>query len=152
MPFCLICGKEGALSCTGCKIAKYCSKECQKSDWNTHRTNCVNANVLKLTEGDTRDATWKIASYLGRTLDSLNEDDVKGIEELADRKMFLYTAPMPDLRKHCVKAVLVCTNMRPPQSLGKASKMASPKLYFEPTKKESNTATPKVVFDLSRKR
>ena len=27
-------------SCTGCRVAQYCSLDCQKADWSSHRTMC----------------------------------------------------------------------------------------------------------------
>ncbi|KAJ7769342.1 hypothetical protein B0H16DRAFT_254141 [Mycena metata] len=34
-------GKQQLLSCAGCLLAKYCSKECQKRDWkSTHKDRC----------------------------------------------------------------------------------------------------------------
>jgi hypothetical protein len=39
---CIKCGKSDARNqlCSQCKCASYCSKECQKSDWNRHRGRC----------------------------------------------------------------------------------------------------------------
>ncbi|KAF9021312.1 hypothetical protein BDZ89DRAFT_1071550 [Hymenopellis radicata] len=35
------CGNPGARrACTGCRQALYCSQQCQKNDWQTHRTKC----------------------------------------------------------------------------------------------------------------
>ncbi|KAJ7634400.1 hypothetical protein FB45DRAFT_466984 [Roridomyces roridus] len=34
-------GKKQLLSCSGCLVSKYCSKECQKKDWGEdHRNQC----------------------------------------------------------------------------------------------------------------
>ena len=39
--FCSACGvSEVQFVCTGCRCVQYCGKECQKSDWNTHRVLC----------------------------------------------------------------------------------------------------------------
>ncbi len=37
---CVICNKEGAKLCQACHSAGYCSKECQKGDWPTHKLLC----------------------------------------------------------------------------------------------------------------
>jgi hypothetical protein len=125
MYFCSICGKSGAITCSGCKIATYCGKECQKKDWSNHRANCTNAKILMRTEGDTRDATWCAASYLGRTVSSLDGEDRKTIEELYERKMVMYTGTMPFSKKKQIKCVLLCTNIDPPAYLPKTYDGAS---------------------------
>lgn len=43
---CLLCNKEGALRCAGCKEARYCSNDCQKVDWSTHKLLCKSAAEL----------------------------------------------------------------------------------------------------------
>ncbi|XP_062588473.1 uncharacterized protein LOC134250136 isoform X2 [Saccostrea cucullata] len=38
---CTVCGKKGTMKvCQRCKIQKYCSPECQKADWQTHKSHC----------------------------------------------------------------------------------------------------------------
>ena len=37
---CSVCSKEGAKKCSRCKTQFYCSKECQKKDWKTHKSIC----------------------------------------------------------------------------------------------------------------
>jgi len=38
---CFVCSKEGKLKrCASCKIATYCSIDCQKKDWPTHKQIC----------------------------------------------------------------------------------------------------------------
>lgn len=39
------CGKIGALICSQCKNAGYCSKECQKVDWASHKKSCKRNRV-----------------------------------------------------------------------------------------------------------
>jgi hypothetical protein len=51
LPRCRKCGSEKKkvdgeaveplLTCTRCRVARYCSKECQKQDWKTHKGDCV---------------------------------------------------------------------------------------------------------------
>ena len=40
MPTCVICAKGTTLRCPGCKQNYYCSKECFRSDWPTHKKWC----------------------------------------------------------------------------------------------------------------
>ena len=39
---CVLCGKPSAKKCSGCKeqVVRYCSHECQKRDWSSHRAHC----------------------------------------------------------------------------------------------------------------
>ena len=38
---CICCGSENAqYQCTRCKVAKYCSKKCQRDCWEDHKTIC----------------------------------------------------------------------------------------------------------------
>lgn len=37
---CSICGKPMGKLCAGCKKVRYCSTECQKSDWAEHKAKC----------------------------------------------------------------------------------------------------------------
>ncbi|KAI1143256.1 hypothetical protein F5Y05DRAFT_147566 [Hypoxylon sp. FL0543] len=37
---CAVCWKEGASRCSTCKSCSYCSKECQKNDWKSHKLLC----------------------------------------------------------------------------------------------------------------
>lgn len=41
---CFHCGLSAMVMkrCGGCKIAQYCSPECQKSNWTTHKNDCKN--------------------------------------------------------------------------------------------------------------
>ena len=38
---CAMCSKEGSKRCTRCGHANYCSKKCQRNDWNTHKLLCA---------------------------------------------------------------------------------------------------------------
>ncbi|KAI0854319.1 hypothetical protein F5Y00DRAFT_256812 [Daldinia vernicosa] len=37
---CAVCWKEGSQLCASCKSCHYCSKECQKADWKSHKLLC----------------------------------------------------------------------------------------------------------------
>ncbi|ESK84859.1 hypothetical protein Moror_14953 [Moniliophthora roreri MCA 2997] len=36
------CSRTGTLSCAGCRLVRYCSKECQKQHWKRHKRDCKN--------------------------------------------------------------------------------------------------------------
>eukprot|EP00111_Clytia_hemisphaerica_P013715 TCONS_00040347-protein len=38
---CDICYKDSSFKCSKCKLANYCSKECQTRHWSKHKGNCV---------------------------------------------------------------------------------------------------------------
>ena len=37
---CWQCGKANPKRCSGCRLARYCSRECQWQDWPDHRAQC----------------------------------------------------------------------------------------------------------------
>jgi hypothetical protein len=48
------CDNIGEFQCKKCKANVYCSKECQRSDWGTHKTECHwNANVNDMIDYET---------------------------------------------------------------------------------------------------
>lgn len=47
MALCVGCGTPNRLQkCSGCQTARYCSRECQKSDWKKHKKECKHDKVL----------------------------------------------------------------------------------------------------------
>ena len=44
---CALCGKGGAKSkCADCRQVSYCSRDCQKAHWKTHKSVCTQACVI----------------------------------------------------------------------------------------------------------
>ena len=37
---CIVCGKDATTVCSVCKRACYCSRSCQKRDWDQHKLVC----------------------------------------------------------------------------------------------------------------
>ncbi|XP_064620987.1 uncharacterized protein LOC135483865 [Lineus longissimus] len=55
--FCRVCGAEGLKTCSKCKMAKYCSKECQVKDWKaSHKRECRPPEEVAIAEAATSDA------------------------------------------------------------------------------------------------
>lgn len=46
---CIICEKPGALDCGRCKSSRYCSGECQRSDWPVHKLLCASFSRFDIT-------------------------------------------------------------------------------------------------------
>ncbi|CRK99828.1 CLUMA_CG013136, isoform A [Clunio marinus] len=44
---CVKCEKPSNSFCTNCKLVHYCSRECQKADWKTHKTQCRPFEIKK---------------------------------------------------------------------------------------------------------
>ena len=40
-------GKQSCFQCTGCRLVRYCSKECQKADWANHKARCKEARASR---------------------------------------------------------------------------------------------------------
>lgn len=92
---CSACGTtaEKVQVCGKCMMPQYCSKECQKKDWETHKFQCIKTHALSLGIFDILDDAEKgIASaqvvmgilYLrGYDFKVKNDDSLKEIKELA---------------------------------------------------------------------
>jgi len=46
---CFVCNKPGAMKCSGCQCACFCSKECQASGWKQHKKLCKLVKASKPT-------------------------------------------------------------------------------------------------------
>jgi len=77
------CGKASLRKCSSCKLSRYCSRECQKKAWKTHKASCnttanMLANLVNDPEGRSLNDTfsrwlnsWKPILY-GYALDALD--------------------------------------------------------------------------------
>lgn len=43
---CAVCGKTGDKQCAGCRNRKFCSADCQKSDWPSHKPVCTRGKQM----------------------------------------------------------------------------------------------------------
>lgn len=46
IPTCKVCSKPNVNVCSGCNRVYYCSVDCQKSDWKTHKVTCKSTKEL----------------------------------------------------------------------------------------------------------
>lgn len=51
--YCTVCHKDTNKRCSKCKITKYCSRECQKSDWFIHKAFCAEAPTISSAKAPT---------------------------------------------------------------------------------------------------
>ncbi|KAF8137398.1 hypothetical protein EV363DRAFT_1394947 [Boletus edulis] len=72
-----ICEKPGKLACSSCKLVSYCSKECQKAHWATHKSDCKDA---------IRSSDWKPGWMIeGREPSFIDKTSTSTAEEFASR-------------------------------------------------------------------
>ena len=45
-PKCVVCGKKSQFKCSQCAVEKYCSRNCQKSHWNQHKSICKQSKEI----------------------------------------------------------------------------------------------------------
>ncbi|KAK0202285.1 hypothetical protein DFS33DRAFT_882083 [Desarmillaria ectypa] len=63
------CPRDGTLTCSGCSLVRYCSKECQTAHWKSHKKDC--RNPLKST-------TWLPACIKEKRIPAfIDSDDVR---------------------------------------------------------------------------
>ncbi|KAI1786878.1 hypothetical protein LXA43DRAFT_1032006 [Ganoderma leucocontextum] len=46
MYICEYCQKDATMACSACKYTRYCSEECQRTDWKTHKKGCKIQQML----------------------------------------------------------------------------------------------------------
>lgn len=92
-------GVQSLMTCTNCRVIKYCSKSCQKSDWKHHKTWC--AAFRSLCEEGSLDRAIKYESK------EAFQEDVSDLMHLMLKKLGLFdhiseypiTASLPRCRK-----------------------------------------------------
>ena len=73
-PICLVCKRAPASKCKGCFKVTYCSKECQRQDWSTHRAACPKQSP-KPTRPESDLGDLLSADNMRRTLEALSDSD-----------------------------------------------------------------------------
>lgn len=48
---CIICSEPAPLACGNCKVAQYCSSECQSTDWKVHKLLCKSFEEFRVRPG-----------------------------------------------------------------------------------------------------
>ena len=100
---CSVCDKkqedasEPLKHCAKCKITLYCSRECQKADWQNHRTHCGKALMQHLSQKDL--FIQLIDTYRLRI-----EDEYTTNGEVSLNSLYGGGNPLPDFRRFLNKA------------------------------------------------
>ena len=97
------CGKSGELQCSRCKNVHYCSGDCQKAQWKTHKSSCVPFR---------KDGEWPALVPLGKKggMNTLTRSDAMAKARAIDP----------------VNAVTVCSRCNKPTACMSASEMKLP--------------------------
>jgi hypothetical protein len=69
--FCNLCGSKAKFACP-CNMARYCSKECQRKDWKSHKTICGTQPITGREAGDNTFDEHQVLKETG----TINPDDV----------------------------------------------------------------------------
>lgn len=69
--FCQLCGKRASMMCGKCFSTRYCSEECQKRDWPSHKPSCMH--------DDYDPAALGLKEYVRATIDGTREKDANGV-------------------------------------------------------------------------
>ncbi|ORY87479.1 hypothetical protein BCR35DRAFT_338793 [Leucosporidium creatinivorum] len=87
--------KDSRLLCSGCRVAFYCSKECQVRDWSLHKSSC-RAKQRGLRAFDETALSNPSTAYMVKDLDTYSEQITSYISLLAFRSAF-HLGQTPDL-------------------------------------------------------
>ncbi|KAJ7060326.1 hypothetical protein C8F01DRAFT_1231577 [Mycena amicta] len=81
---CFVCKKpsEELLRCSGCRTIHYCSRECQKQDWKSHKSICMKY-LAQAAMGDRLDELLEKHRGLGTTRDKLPRSTADILKDLA---------------------------------------------------------------------
>jgi hypothetical protein len=156
---CRVCHKnfEKVLKCSQCRVAIYCSNECQKKDWQDHKVECLTAKeyskenesvrenfsgfdalVLKLPHPKFKSETYNhVLQTRGQILrgsDHLNRETstvvVCGAQFFDDK----FVEPLPELLEKCKKMILLdvdpATLEKLHQMLGSSAKVSTMVMDF----------------------
>ena len=67
-PFCAKCKKSGdLLTCTRCKVVKYCDRKCQQEDFKSHKKLCLAIADPEVNKGQKLKAYYKEATRSDRS-------------------------------------------------------------------------------------
>ena len=84
--FCICVACEPAMTsaedkCQGCKVARYCSRECQKQDWATHKLICISRRQLRQRQQRLQAAMDNVLLQTLQARESMLSPDAKAILE-----------------------------------------------------------------------
>ena len=88
---CAVCQTPSKLQCSACKITYYCSRDCQKKDWKTHKQLCKKPTDSPAAPAS-QDKTEKLASSGSK------EEVKKAAEKMIDQDNLISTESVGTFR------------------------------------------------------
>eukprot|EP01083_Nonionella_stella_P235481 828002_1 len=91
---CLNCNADASKTCIGCKLARYCSKKCQKRDWkyNDHRADasktCIGCKLARYCSKKCQKRDWKYNDHRSICPGKNEVKEVKSKKKKKQRKSF----------------------------------------------------------------
>lgn len=121
-----ICGKNGNMQCGNCKLQKYCSVECQKDHWKTHKMVCnfvkteLLANMAKLVDEGTPNEHLLTSKGVKEYTDITKHDflEIPQVESKSQGKIYEVLNAVPKDEHQCmitIKENQIVTVYRLPQ-------------------------------------
>ncbi|KAJ7498332.1 hypothetical protein B0H11DRAFT_1909369 [Mycena galericulata] len=76
--------KVSLQKCAGCKVDLYCSKECQKAAWKTHKVKCALNRRVHALPDEQIDASKALRDFTGKHRPTINETAVRALKVFED--------------------------------------------------------------------
>lgn len=72
---CMCCSKQAKRKCGNCKLVYYCSNECSKKDWSTHKLMCQKReNIPNILDFSSIKITLKVIENVNKKIKEITKD------------------------------------------------------------------------------